>query len=56
MMCNREGVPIEPMAGHVRTRHKVRGDISKEVNSFHNYGILKCPKIMKFSPLVMIME
>ena len=44
MMCNREGVPIEPMAGHVRTRHKVRGDISKEVNSFHNYGIRKCPK------------
>ena len=37
------GVPLKPVAEHVRTRHTLRGDLVHEVNSFHNYGLAACP-------------
>ena len=37
------GTELKPVAGHVRTRHVLTGEISGEVNSYHNYALCDCP-------------
>lgn len=37
------GTELKLVAGHVRTRHQISGDISGEVNSYHNYALACCP-------------
>lgn len=32
-----------PVESHLRTRHKLQGDLNHEVNSYHNYGLTQCP-------------
>ncbi|MGE5491995.1 MAG: gamma-glutamyl-gamma-aminobutyrate hydrolase family protein [Actinomycetota bacterium] len=43
MLAARAGSPAEPVTGHVRTRHVLTGELSGEVNSFHNFGFHHCP-------------
>ncbi len=44
MMAYKAGTVPTPLVGHAGTRHKISGEISGEVNSYHNLGILDCPK------------
>jgi putative glutamine amidotransferase len=37
------GVTLKAIDGHVGTRHKLRGKISTEVNSFHKFSLKRCP-------------
>jgi N5-(cytidine 5'-diphosphoramidyl)-L-glutamine hydrolase len=37
------GAELHPVDRHVRTRHQLTGDISGEVNSFHNHALAGCP-------------
>jgi len=37
------GVELKNVGGHVRARHILRGEISGEVNSFHDMALDKCP-------------
>ena len=39
----RAGVELKQVGGHVRTRHILQGEISGEVNSFHDMALDKCP-------------
>lgn len=39
----RAGVGLKRIGGHVRTRHILQGEISGEVNSFHNMSLDKRP-------------
>jgi putative glutamine amidotransferase len=43
MMGTWSGVRLSPVSGHVRTRHSLHGDISGNVNSFHNLALSECP-------------
>ena len=43
MMGVRAGAELKTLAGHVRTRHQLSGEISGEVNSYHNYALAECP-------------
>ena len=43
IMAAYEGIGLIPVKGHVRTKHKLRGEIEGEVNSFHNFSIETCP-------------
>lgn len=47
MIANFHGVKLHNVIGHVRTRHNLTGEISDQVNSFHNYSISSCPKGFK---------
>jgi putative glutamine amidotransferase len=39
----REGVPLRRVGNHANIRHKVSGNIEREVNSFHNFSLESCP-------------
>jgi putative glutamine amidotransferase len=43
MMAIWSGVKLDPVSGHVRTRHSLRGEVSGDVNSFHNFALSDCP-------------
>ena len=43
VMAAYEGIGLLPVEGHIRTMHKLRGEIEGEVNSFHNFSIESCP-------------
>ncbi len=43
MMAHCAGARLHPVSGHVRTRHKLIGAISAEVNSYHGYSLTSCP-------------
>lgn len=43
MMGAWSGANLRPAQGHVRTRHRLRGIIEGEVNSFHNLALADCP-------------
>jgi N5-(cytidine 5'-diphosphoramidyl)-L-glutamine hydrolase len=43
MMSVWSGVTLNPVTGHVRTRHSLRGELSGDVNSFHNFALSDCP-------------
>ncbi len=44
MMAHWAGASLHPVDGHVRTRHQLQGQISAEVNSYHDYSLAACPK------------
>ena len=39
----RAGAGLKQVGGHVRSRHILQGEISGEVNSFHDMALDKCP-------------
>ena len=43
MMGMWAGAKLKPVAGHVRTRHRLTGEITGEVNSYHNHALAECP-------------
>ncbi len=43
MMGVWSGVTLNPVTGHVRMRHSLRGELSGDVNSFHNLALSDCP-------------
>jgi gamma-glutamyl-gamma-aminobutyrate hydrolase PuuD len=43
MMGVWSGINLKPVTGHVRTRHSLRGEVSDDVNSFHNLALADCP-------------
>ena len=43
IMASRKGITLKPLVGHVGTRHKVKGEICRTVNSYHNLCISDCP-------------
>jgi N5-(cytidine 5'-diphosphoramidyl)-L-glutamine hydrolase len=44
MMAVWAGVALKSVEGHVRTRHRLQGNVVHEVNSFHNHGLAACPR------------
>lgn len=43
MMAVWAGVQLKLAKGHARTRHRIYGEISGEVNSYHNLVLTHCP-------------
>lgn len=43
MMAHWAGATLHQVSGHVRTRHQLSGQISTEVNSYHNYSLTDRP-------------
>lgn len=37
------GCALRPVQQHVRTRHRLQGELTGEVNSYHNYALADCP-------------
>lgn len=44
IMANYAGTALHPVSGHAGTRHTVFGEITGEVNSYHNFSISQCPE------------
>ena len=44
IMSRWAGTKLKRVEGHIRKRHKLKGIIKKEVNSYHAYSITECPK------------
>lgn len=44
MMAIWAGEHLHKIEGHVKTRHMVRGEINRDVNSYHNFALSNCPK------------
>ncbi len=42
MMATFEGIELHLVKGHVRTKHKVIGEINRTTNSFHNFALATC--------------
>jgi GMP synthase-like glutamine amidotransferase len=49
MMAHWAGASLHPVSGHVRTRHQLSGQISAEVNSYHNHSLANCPESFEVS-------
>lgn len=43
MMAHWAGVGLCSVQGHVKTRHRLTGEIAGEVNSYHAFSLAKCP-------------
>ena len=43
MMGRWAGSALHPVEGHVRTRHRLSGEITGEVNSYHGFSLATCP-------------
>jgi gamma-glutamyl-gamma-aminobutyrate hydrolase PuuD len=43
MLAHWAGANLKPVFGHVRTRHRLIGQIHNEVNSYHNFSVSTCP-------------
>jgi len=43
VMAHWAGATLHLVSGHVRARHQLSGQISTEVNSYHNYALTDCP-------------
>lgn len=43
MMARWAGADLRPVQGHVRTRHRIAGEISGEANSYHGFSLVACP-------------
>lgn len=43
MMGVRAGAELKMLAGHVRTRHQLTGEVAGEANSYHNHALAECP-------------
>ncbi|MGE8152738.1 gamma-glutamyl-gamma-aminobutyrate hydrolase family protein [Pseudomonas vancouverensis] len=44
MLAHWSGGALKPVSGHVRTRHRLSGQIVAEVNSFHGWALAGCPQ------------
>jgi gamma-glutamyl-gamma-aminobutyrate hydrolase PuuD len=44
MMTVFAGGSLRRLEGHVRTRHRLRGEIDSDVNSYHDLALADCPK------------
>jgi len=44
MIAHWSGGELKPVTGHVRTRHKLSGQIVAEVNSYHSFALAGCPE------------
>ena len=44
MIAHWAGATLHPVSGHVGTRHQLAGNISREVNSYHEHSISHCPE------------
>ena len=47
MMAHWAGVDLSVVQGHVRTRHRLTGEIVGEVNSYHGFSLTTCPPEFK---------
>ncbi len=43
MIAHWSGVGLQPINGHVGTRHHLSGEIAGEVNSYHGFSLVSCP-------------
>lgn len=43
MMAVDAGAELVPVAGHVRSRHRLTGELQAEVNSYHEQAVAACP-------------
>lgn len=43
MMAHWSGTGLHPVEGHVRTLHRLSGEIAGEVNSYHGFALVTCP-------------
>lgn len=43
MIAHWTGVDLHPVHGHVRTRHRLSGEITGEANSYHGFSLVTCP-------------
>lgn len=43
MMATRSGAKLKRVSGHTNSRHRITGKITREVNSYHQYGFYDCP-------------
>jgi gamma-glutamyl-gamma-aminobutyrate hydrolase PuuD len=43
MMAHWTGTGLRPVQGHVGTRHRLTGEITGEVNSYHSFSLATCP-------------
>ena len=43
MMAHWAGTSLRSVDGHVRTRHKLSGQIIADTNSFHDFSLANCP-------------
>ena len=44
MIAHWAGTDLHPIQGHLRTRHRLFGKITSNVNSNHKFGLIDCPK------------
>ena len=44
MMAHWANVELRPVAGHVKRRHRLSGQITDTVNSYHDYALENCPQ------------
>lgn len=44
MMANWAGTGLRAVQGHVKTRHRISGKITGDVNSYHNFSLMACPE------------
>lgn len=44
MMAHRAGATLKQVSNHVQTRHVLQGQITGEVNSYHQYALEFCPQ------------
>lgn len=43
MLANWAGVSLRSVQGHVGTRHRLIGEVTGEVNSYHDFAVASCP-------------
>jgi gamma-glutamyl-gamma-aminobutyrate hydrolase PuuD len=43
MMAHWAGAELCSVQGHIRTKHRVTGEISGDVNSYHGFSVATCP-------------
>jgi len=43
MMAVHAGGELHAVAGHVRSRHHLYGEVAREVNSYHDFALTSCP-------------
>lgn len=44
MMAHWGGAMLKPVEGHVRARHRLSGEITAVVNSYHGFALIVCPE------------
>lgn len=47
MLAHFHGSVIQPLKGHVGTRHNLEGEVNWSVNSFHDLAVRNCPSDFK---------